>query len=390
MQRIYLDNACTTFPKPRAVADAVYRYMTEQGTNLSRGGYETAYEAEEWVYQTREEILQLFDAPPDAAVIFTRGLTESSNVVLKGILRPGDHVLCSSMEHNAVMRPLVQLGERGVTFSRIPSFEDGSFIPDRLDGIVRENTRALVMLHASNVCGTVLDLALAGAWCRKRGILCIADTAQSAGVLPISMRRMGIDILLFAGHKGLFGPQGIGGFVVRKETAERMEPLIAGGTGSVSHLETMPDFLPDRLEAGTLNIPGIAGLKAGIRFVREVTPERILEHERYLTDCFLDSVGRLCREGKLRIIGKQTSENRVGVVSVTTPGMDLSETADRLDREFGIQVRVGLHCAPNAHRTLGTFPGGTIRFSFGFFNTEEEIRTTAEALEAILHGTETA
>ena len=390
MQRIYLDNACTTFPKPRAVADAVYRYMTEQGTNLSRGGYETAYEAEEWVYQTREEILRLFDAPPDAAVIFTRGLTESSNVVLKGILRPGDHVLCSSMEHNAVMRPLVQLGERGVTFSRIPSFEDGSFIPDRLDEIVRENTRVLVMLHASNVCGTVLDLASAGAWCRKRGILCIADTAQSAGVLPISMRRMGIDILLFAGHKGLFGPQGIGGFVVRKETAERMEPLIAGGTGSVSHLETMPDFLPDRLEAGTLNIPGIAGLKAGIGFVREVTPERILEHERYLTDCFLDSVGRLCREEKLRIIGKQTSENRVGVVSVTTPGMDLSETADRLDREFGIQVRVGLHCAPNAHRTLGTFPGGTIRFSFGYFNTEEEIRTTAEALEEILHGTETA
>ena len=390
MQRIYLDNACTTFPKPRSVAEAVYRFMTEQGTNLSRGGYGTAYEAEEWVYQTREEIQQLFGAPSDSVTIFTRGLTESSNVVLKGLLKPGDHVLCSSMEHNAVMRPLVQLEERGIRFSRIPSAPDGSMILSGLDELACGNTKAVILLHASNVCGTILDIGSVGAWCRSRGILCIVDTAQSAGTVPISMEQMGIDVLLFAGHKGLFGPQGIGGLVARRSLAERMEPLIAGGTGSVSHLETMPSFLPDRLEAGTLNIPGIAGLRAGISFVREVTPMRILEHEKHLTACFLDSVGTLCRDGLLQTVGKPGTDGRVGVVSVTTPGRELAEVADRLDREYGIQVRVGLHCAPNAHRTLGTFPGGTIRFSFGYFNTEQETEQAAEALRKILYGTETA
>ena len=383
MRRIYLDNACTTFPKPQSVPEAVYRYMTEQGVNLSRGGYETAYEAEEWFYQTREEIRQLFGASPDDAVLFTRGLTESSNAVLKGILQPGDHVLCSSMEHNAVMRPLVQLEHRGISFSRIPCRGDGSLVLESLDGLLQRNTRAVILLHASNVSGTLMDVSSVGSWCRRNGILCIVDSAQSAGTVPISMEQMGIDILLFAGHKGLYGPQGIGGFVAGKETAARMEPLIAGGTGSVSHLETMPSFLPDRLEAGTLNIPGIAGLKAGISFVREVTPERILEHERHLTAAFLESVKDLCDEGRIRVIGKRSLEERLGVISITTPGRELAEVADQLDRGFGIQTRVGLHCAPNAHRTLGTFPEGTIRFSFGYFNTEADADTAIEAVRSI-------
>jgi selenocysteine lyase/cysteine desulfurase len=236
------------------------------------------------------------------------------------------------------------------------------------------------MLHAGNVCGTVLPAARIGAACRKRGIRFILDTAQTAGVLPIDMEAMGIDALAFTGHKGLLGPQGTGGFLIREEMAAELEPLISGGTGSISHTEEVPDFLPDRFEAGTLNLPGIAGLHASLSWILSRPEGSVLAHELRLTERFLRGMEALEEEGALRLVGKKGVKNRVGVVSVVPLQMDPAELAFRLDEEYGIATRVGLHCAPAAHKTLGTWPAGTVRFSFGAFNTEEE---TDEAVRAV-------
>jgi len=386
MNRIYLDNASTTFPKPEPVADAVYRYMTAAGANVNRGGYGQAYAVEEQVYETRQLLSELFHGPDCRCTVFTKNITESLNVLLKGLLRPGDHVLVSSMEHNAVMRPLVQLEKAGVSFSRIPCAADGSLCLDRAEALLRENTRAVVMTHASNVCGTILPLRAVGEFCKRHGLLFLVDSAQTAGVCPIDMEAMHIDALAFTGHKGLLGPQGTGGFLLREPLAAEMEPLLSGGTGSLSHTEQVPDFLPDRFEPGTPNLPGILGLRAALLWLRETGTAAILDHERRLTGLLLAGLRPLEQAGKLRILGRPDTEGRTGVVSVQTPGGDLAGTAYRLDSEYGIMTRVGLHCAPAAHRTLGTYPEGTIRFSFGWWNTEEETMATVRALEEILDG----
>ena len=384
MKQINLDQASTTFPKAPGTAEAVFRYMTECGCNVSRGSYAGAYSAEELVYDTRLRLCRLFGGNFDPKnVVFTKNVTESLNVLLKGLLRPGDHVLVSSLEHNAVMRPLRQLEKQGVRFTRVPCAADGSMDPADLEARIEPATRAVVMLHASNVCGTVLPAKETGAVCRARGLRFILDTAQTAGVLPLDMDAMGIDALAFTGHKGLLGPQGTGGFLIRDEMAKELEPLIAGGTGSISHTEEIPDFLPDRFEAGTLNLPGIAGLHAALGWL-ETRPEgSILAHELMLTARFLKHMEPLEEEGLLRIVGKHGTENRIGVVSLVPLHMDPAELAFRLDEEYGISTRVGLHCAPAAHRALGTWPGGTVRFSFGAFTTEEEIDAAAGAVAAL-------
>ena len=384
MTQIYLDNGSTTFPKPQAVARDMYRYLTESGSNVGRGNYSRAWTVEEQVYETRRLLCGLFHGPDCRNVIFTKNVTESLNVLLKGLLRPGDHVLVSSMEHNAVMRPLTQLEREGVVFSRIPCAPDGSLRPETIEEMVRAETRAVVMTHASNVCGTVLPVREVGALCRRRGLLFIVDSAQSAGVLPIDMEAMGIDALAFTGHKGLLGPQGIGGFVLGERMASCLEPLLSGGTGSLSHTEEVPPFLPDRFEPGTPNLPGILGLRAALLWLKETGTQAILRHELDLTEQFLQGLVPMETAGKVRVFGRRCREGRTGVVSIQTPGQDLAETAFRLDREFGIQTRVGLHCAPAAHRTLGTYPVGTIRFSFGWWNTPEDTAAALAALEAIL------
>ena len=243
MEPIYLDNASTSFPKPPQVAQAMFDYVTGCGCNIGRGGYEGAYQAEETVLRTRQQLCRLFHGPDSRCVAFTKNITESLNVLLKGLLRPGDHVLVSAMEHNAVMRPLTQLTRRGVTFDRIPCRPDGTLMTERLPGLLRENTRAVVMLHASNVCGTLLPAAEVGTFCRENGLLFLLDTAQTAGAFPIDMEAMGADALAFTGHKGLMGPQGTGGFLLRPELAAELEPLLSGGTGSASHSEEVPSFL---------------------------------------------------------------------------------------------------------------------------------------------------
>ncbi len=378
---IYFDNAATTFPKPESVARAVYEYMTTQGCSINRGCYEGAYNVEEAVFDTRERLTKLFHGPDCKNVIFTKNVTESLNVLLKGFLKPGDHILVSAMEHNAMMRPLVQLSQMGVEFDRIPCNSMGELDLAALPGLVRPNTKAIAVTHASNVCGTVLPIAEIGAFAHSRGLRFFVDCAQTAGVLPIDMEAMHIDALAFTGHKGLLGPQGIGGFLLQPDLVPRIDPLLSGGTGSISHTEKVPAFMPDRFEPGTPNLPGILGLRAGLLWLEETGIQRMYEHEMALTRRFLSGLREI---SNITIIGKTDCLDRTGVVSIQCP--DLSRVAYELDARFGIQTRVGLHCAPSAHKTLGTYPSGTIRFSFGWWNTEADVDGAVSALEELCHG----
>ena len=380
MERIYLDNASTSFPKAEGVAEAVYHYLKDCGCNINRGGYDEAYQAEEIVLRTRQQLTELFHGPDCRNVVFTRNITESLNVLLKGFLKAGDHVLVSAMEHNAVMRPLSQLTEQDVSFDRIPCMADGTLDISAMDRLLRENTRAVVMLHASNVCGTLIPVETVGAFCHAHGLRFILDTAQTAGVFPIDMEAMHIDALAFTGHKGLLGPQGIGGFILQPDMVPLVQPLIAGGTGSISHEEQMPSFMPDRFEAGTMNLPGIMGLHAALRWLEQETIDAVRSHELELTERFLSGALDIPH---LRVIGRQDIAERAGVVSVVPENADPALAADALGREYGIMVRVGLHCAPNAHKTLGTFPTGTIRFSFGRWNTPQQVDTALSALREL-------
>ena len=385
-RKIYLDQAATSCPKAPGVADAVYRYLDGSAVNVNRGTYGDAYSLEEQILDTREQLLKLFHFTSGRGknVIFTSGVTASLNMLLKGILRPGDHVLVSSMEHNAVMRPLIQLTHTGVTFDRIPCSSDGTLLLHEAENLLRPETRLLVCLHASNVCGTVMPAEEIGKFCRKHGLIFILDTAQTAGVLPIDMEAMHIDALAFTGHKGLRGPQGTGGFLIRDELAAQTEPLISGGTGSISHTEEVPGFLPDRFEPGTPNIPGILGLHAALSYLEQTAPGAILRREMELTDYFLKGIRKLDpEENFIRLAGKKSTDGRCAVVSVQIPGADMAQAAWELDSRYGIMTRVGLHCAPAAHKTLGTYPAGTIRFSFGPENTEAEVDAALGALAEI-------
>jgi len=394
MQQIYLDNASTTFPKPQAVADAVYQYITHAGTNISRGTCATT--TEDLVFATREQLCRFFGCEDSKNVVFTKNITESLNIIIKGLLRRGDHVLVSAMEHNAVMRPLQQIGTElttdnaptdAITFSRIPCDEEGTLRLDALTQLVRPNTKAIIITHASNVCGMVQPLAQVGSFCQEHGLRFIVDSAQTAGVLPIDMQAMHIDALAFTGHKGLLAPQGIGGFVLRESMIDEITPLIVGGTGSLSHTEHTPSFMPDKFEAGTLNLPGITGLHASISWLQQQGIDKIRRHELTLTQQFLDGLQQLEAQKLLRIIGKRDCTDRVGVVSVSTDIMDIAELAFILANKYAIATRVGLHCAPNAHKTLGTYPTGTLRFSFGWHNTAEEVNVALQALKEVLaHG----
>lgn len=383
-ERTYLDNASTTYPKPPCVPQAVVDYMTNAGTNIGRGEYSSAFDVEELVFDARERVTRLFGASDPSQVVFTRNVTEALNLVLKGYLKPGDHVIVSSMEHNAVMRPLNQLTERGVRFSRAQCTCDGSLDPHDVEKLIEPQTKLVVMTHASNVCGTILPAQKVARICREHGIRFVLDAAQSAGVIPIEAENWGIGAVCFTGHKGLLGPQGTGGVVFTGDLASAIEPLVAGGTGSSSDLEEMPSFMPDHLEAGTPNLPGIAGLRASLEWLDQRGIDAIRAHELALAGRFLEGLEPMEERGLLRIVGKKTLEGRTGVVSIQTPGRELAEVAHALDARYGIQTRVGLHCAPSAHRTLGTFPTGTIRFSFGWANTEKDINHALTALNELI------
>ena len=381
MDYIYLDNASTSFPKAPTVATAMSDYITNRGININRGSYALAYDVEDIIYTTRQRLKTLFNGHDPSHVIFTQNVTMSLNMVIKGLLKAGDHVLVSSMEHNAVMRPLTQLLDKGITFDTIPCDSTGSIQMDSIEPLIRPNTVAMIINHASNVCGTIQPLESIGAICKAHNLQFIVDAAQTAGVIPIDVKAYHIGALCFTGHKGLLGPQGIGGIILTKEMAQTLTPLIAGGTGSFSHLETMPTHMPDAFESGTLNLPGIIGLNEGLAYIESVGMETIHNHELALSKTFLEGLQDI---EHINVIGKQNLQDRTAVVSITIDGMDAASIAYELESTYHIMTRVGLHCAPRAHQTLGTYPEGTVRFSFGYANTLKDVEAALSALHTIV------
>ena len=381
MNKIYLDNGSTSFPKAPGVGKAMANFIENVGVNIGRGGYEEAYSAAEVVLDTREKLCKLFHFDQPENVVFTSGITASMNILLKGLLQPGDRVLTTSMEHNAVMRPLRQLEQKGVEVVLIPCKRDGTLDFEAFIDLATPGTRALVMTHASNMCGTVMPVKDVAEYCQTLGIWTIVDCAQSAGILPIDMEAWGVDAIAFAGHKGLLGPQGIGGFLITDDLAAEVDPLLSGGTGSISHLETVPDFMPDRFEPGTQNLPGIFGLHAALSYLEKVGIEKIYQHEMELAERLLKGLSQL--EG-IRVVGRPQLTGRTAVVSVDFLQMDNADAAFLLEDKYGIMTRCGLHCAPQAHKSVGTYPQGTVRFAPGRETTEAEIDTALAAIQEIL------
>lgn len=379
---IYLDQAATSRPKAAGVGEAMRFYIDEVCANVNRSTYAPAMSAAIRVLETREKLCTLFGFDDPTHVIFTPGQTYSLNMVIKGLLKPGDHALVSSLEHNGVMRPLTQLAEHGVSFDRIPQTPDDMLDLDAARAMIRPNTRLMLLTHASNVSGTILPIAEAGALCRERSIFFAVDAAQTAGHLPIDMTNCNIDALCVPSHKGLRGPSGIGALLLSKELAKSLDPLITGGTGSDSHAELQPVYMPDRFESGTPNLAGIYGLHAALSELEGEGLSSRQAREEALLNRFLSGLTAI--DG-IRILGTRDTSRKVGLVSIDfTARMDNAEVADRLATEYGILTRCGLHCAPNAHKTYGTFPQGTVRFSFNSSNTEEEIDLTINALKEIL------
>ncbi|WP_455542497.1 aminotransferase class V-fold PLP-dependent enzyme [Intestinibacter sp.] len=381
MQDIYFDNSSTSFPKAPNVGRAMGEFIERGAFNINRGSYEGAYEIGSEVLETREMLKDLFNCPNSKNVALTPSVTYSLNFFIKGFLKPGDHVLVTSVEHNAVMRPLVQMQKLGVEFDVVECDEEGSVAADDFRPYIKENTKAIITTHASNVCGTIIPIEDIGALCKEKGLVYAVDTAQSAGILNIDMQKANIDFLAFTGHKGLLGPQGIGGFIASDKLEGLIEPVISGGTGSLSDSEEMPVFLPDRFESGTLNLPGIIGLHQALVYLKEAGIDNMRNAKLEITKYFLDAVKEI--EG-VKIAGKKTMEGRLGVVSIDFDGFDNSIVAFYLSSKYKIMTRVGMHCAPRAHQTLGTFPQGTVRFSFSHFNTKEEVDICIDAIKEIL------
>lgn len=381
MEKIYFDNGSTSWPKAPGVPEAMAKLLAQGAFNINRGNYEGAYEIEGMVLDTREQLARLFHAPDSRGVVFTPNVTYSLNFFLKGFLHSGDHIVVTGLEHNAVMRPLEQLKEIGVSYDIAPVDREGNLRAEDLEACIQKNTRAVLVTHASNVCGTVVPIQEIGELCAGRGLIFGVDTAQTAGTLDIDMEKWGIDFLAFTGHKGLLGPQGIGGFLISERLDKEMSPLIAGGTGSLSDSLIMPGNLPDKYESGTMNLPGIIGLHAALSYLEDTGLDRIHRRKMELTEYFLQ---RLRGISGIRIVGRNNCENRVAVVSLDFQTRDNAVAAFELEQEAGIMTRVGLHCAPVAHRSLGTFPGGTVRFAFSAVNREEEIDKCIEAIYKIV------
>lgn len=383
MRVIYLDNAATSWPKPEGTLRAVEHSIVEAGANPGRSGHRMAVEAARIIYDTRESLARLFGAKDPLRIVFTKNVTEALNLVFYGLLRPGDHVVTSSMEHNSVMRPLRHLEQRGVELTVVKASSSGEVDPEDFRRALKGNTRLVVLMHVSNVTGTVMPVEAVGQIARERGIPFCVDAAQSAGTLPIDLSRAPIDLLAFTGHKSLFGPQGTGGLYIGEGLEKGLQPITRGGTGSRSEAEEQPGFLPDKYESGTPNTPGIAGLGGGVKFLLSEGMERVKAKKERLTQLLLDGLREVPR---VILYGPRNPKRQVAIVSFNIEGLSPSEVSARLDEDFGILTRPGLHCAPSAHRTIGTFPHGTVRMSLGYFNTEGEIERAIEALWQIAKG----
>ena len=368
---LYLDNAATSWPKPPGVSEAIASFLDEIGANPGRSAHRVSVQAARIIYETRQAVAELFNAPDPLRVVFGHNITDALNQALHGLLQPGDHVITGSMEHNSVMRPLRYLEKQGLELTCAPCAVDGTLQPERVEDALRPNTRLVALNHASNVCGTLLPLREVGEITRRHGLLFLVDTAQTAGAFPMDMQADCIDLLAFTGHKSLYGPTGTGGLVIGSRVDEKnLRPLRQGGTGSRSEFEHQPDFLPDMLESGTPNTAGLAGLRAGLAWLAGQGVENIRQHEENLCALLLQGLAQI---PGVSVYGTGQASRQAAVVAFNINGMPPSEVGLRLDEEFGILCRVGLHCAPAAHRTLGTFPHGSVRFGLGAFNTEEDI-----------------
>lgn len=374
---IYLDNAATTLIKPPAVSEAILRALETLG-NTARGAHGYSIDAAGTVYEAREKIARFFHCKRADHVVFTANVTQALNTAINGVFEKGDHMIATDLEHNSVLRPLYRLqDEQGAEVDFVPADRHGNISYEDFERLIRSNTKAIICTHASNLTGGVTDLRRVGETARKHGVLLIVDAAQTAGTMPVDMQELGIDILCFTGHKGLMGPQGTGGMCIREDVT--IHPLIVGGTGVRTYSRTQPDRLPTLLEAGTLNGHGIAGLSAAVDFINETGLDRIEKKENLLTQRFYNGVKSIDR---VTVYGDFSGEH-APIVTLNIGGLDSGEVADILSDRYGIAVRAGAHCAPRLHQALGTKEQGAVRFSFSFFNTEEEADSAIDAVSRI-------
>jgi len=373
-----MDNAATSWPKPSGVIRAVSACMEKYGANPGRSGHKMAVQAGHILLYTREMLCELFNLQDPFQIVFTYNCTDSLNLAIKGSVMPGDHVITTSMEHNAVVRPLKELEKHGLELTIVKGGLDGSIDPDAIRKAIQPNTRLIVTTHASNVTGTILPIKEIGIIARNHGIPYLVDASQTAGVLPIDLSRLPVDMMAFPGHKGLLGPQGTGGLYIHPNV--KLRSIRQGGTGSQSDSVFQPEILPDKYESGTLNTPGIAGLGAGVKHILKEGQSKIYSHEKRLGKFFIEALSHL---KKIKVYGPSELTKRTGIISINIGNKDSSEVVNLLDERFDIAVRGGLHCAPLAHQTIGTFKQGTIRFSYCIFNHLDEIKKCIRALEEI-------
>lgn len=382
MKGIYLDNAATTRIKPESVREAMFNFYDKIGCSPGRGGYECSLDASRIVLNARVALCKLFNVEKPENIVLTHNITYALNMLLKGLLKEGDHVVTTSMEHNAVIRPLNDLIQtRNISVDYVKANKKGEIDVSDLEKAINDNTRLLLTTHASNVTGTILPIKEIAKVAQKHKLLYVVDSAQTAGSYPIDMEALNIDVLAFTGHKGLFGPTGTGGFILKEGVEKQINSLIQGGTGSISNKDYQPDFMPDKFESGTTNTIGIAGLGAGVEFILEKGVSTIHEKKQALTQFFIEE---LLKIDGVEVKGPQDATKQTATVSIDIPGEDLGNLSFELDNQFGVMTRSGLHCAPYAHETIGTFPNGTLRFSVGYFNTKEEIKVALEALKKLI------
>lgn len=380
---IYLDNAATTFPKPTSVYQNVMRAMKKYGANPGRGSHAMAIEGAKVIYETRELLAELFNLDDPLNVILTFNATDGLNLAIKGLLKSGDHVITTSMEHNSVLRPIMELEKIGVENTIVSCQKDGKVKSEDIENAIKSNTKLIVTTHVSNLTGTIQPIEQIGKICKKHNITYLVDAAQSAGVLDIDVKKYNIDFLAVPGHKGLLGPQGTGALLINSDI--EMHQLKEGGTGSESSNLHQPNFYPDKFEAGTPNLPGIAGLNAGIKYIKSRGTKSIYSHEKNLLDLFINEMKK---NPKIEIYGSDSIDDRCGVVPINIINIDSSEVAYLLDTKYNIAVRPGLHCAPLAHKTIGTDKIGAVRFSVGPFSKKAEIFAAVKALNEISNNQE--
>lgn len=374
---IYLDNAATSFPKPNRVYDEVIECMKNYAANPGRSSHDMSIKASSKIAETRQELSALFNIDCLFNIIFTCNATEALNMAIKGILTNGDHVISTVIEHNSVLRPLNYLSKSGVEVTLADVNMEGFVDVERLEKSIKKNTKAIIINHASNVLGTIQDIDKIGSICRKYGLIFMVDASQSAGVISIDVDKSNIDLLAFPGHKGLLGPQGTGGLFIREGID--VKHFIDGGTGSNSSSMEQPDFLPDKFESGTLNTPGIAGLCAGLKFIKNIGIENIEKHEKILTEYLLAELKKI---SYVKLYGLNSITNRVAVVSINIDNMDSSKVGYILNKN-NLAIRTGYHCAPLIHDIIGTKQYGTVRISPGYFNTTKDIESLIDVIKNI-------